>query len=421
MIQDDASGGPRNAFLLRIIAVAVIAIAISIIWSVYFREPRLRFDENYYYPLGQKIAAGTYEDGYVIRPPLYPIFLAGTFRVFGEGFMMALIAQSIVRGFVVAWVVYMGGKYVSQAAGLTAGCLLALYPELISIYMSFLTEVVYIPLFLVSFHLIDKATQSERSQDTLRAGAASGIAALARSTSFFLSIALAVWFAVRKSKSGRLSRRNLAMTVILLAVMLAVISPWTLRNAVVHKGFILIGDDSAFNLWLMTSGMRIKAAVAEWKSWGSHPERQREAYSRWFAYLGEDPAFHLKRLGVVLPRIFSPSWESPVNRLSTLWRGQELREVPALRKFFAVMHPVTFWLIMGGGLVGLLVLERNGRRRTLILIVVAYFILLHGMTLARSRFLLPLACLLSIYSGGLISVALQRPSWLARRHQPGKP
>jgi hypothetical protein len=421
MIQDDASGGPSNAFLLRIIAVAVIAIAISIIWSVYFREPRLRFDENYYYPLGQKIAAGTYEDGYVIRPPLYPIFLAGTFRVFGEGFMMALIAQSIVRGFVVAWVVYMGGKYVSQAAGLTAGCLLALYPELISIYMSFLTEVVYIPLFLVSFHLIDKATQSERSRDTLRAGVASGIAALARSTSFFLSIALAAWFAVRKSKSGRLSRRNLAMAVILLAVILAVISPWTLRNAVVHKGFILIGDDSAFNLWLITSGVRIRAAVPEWKSWGGHPERQREAYSRWLAYLREDPAFHLKRLGVVLPRVFSPSWESPVKRLSTLGRGQELREVPALRKFFAAMHPTTFWLIMGGGLVGLIVLERNGKRKTLILIVVAYFILLHGMTLARSRFLLPLACLLSIYSGWLISVALQRPSWLARRHQPGKP
>lgn len=417
MTQDDTSKQPRTTFLLRIIAVAAVATAISIIWSVHFREPGLHFDENYYYPLGQKIAAGTYEDGYVIRAPLYPIFLAGIFRVFGEGFVVALIIQSIVRGFVVAWVVYIGGKYVSQAAGLTAGCLLALYPGLISIYMSFLTEVVYIPLFLVSFHLIDKATQSERSRDTARAGAASGIAALARSTSFLLSMVLAAWFAVRKSKSGRLSRRNLGMAAILLVAMFAVISPWTVRNAVIHKGFIPIGDDSAFNLWLITSGMRIRAAVPEWESWGSHPERQREAYSRWLAYLREDPAFHLKRLGVVLPRVFRPSWESPVKRLSTLGRGQERREVPALRKLFAVMHPVTFWLIMGGGLVGLLALERNGKRRTLILIVVAYFILLHGMTLARSRFLLPLACLLSIYSGGLISVALQRLGWTRHAHR----
>jgi 4-amino-4-deoxy-L-arabinose transferase-like glycosyltransferase len=404
----------QRAFLMRVIVIAAVAASISLVWSVNFRPPGLQFDENYYYPLGEKIAAGTYEDGYVIRAPLYPVFLAGIFKAFGGGFLYALIIQSLLRGLVVAWVAYMGKRYLSEAAGLTAAGLLALYPALISIYMSFLTEVIYIPLFLVSFHLLDRASRSERKADTVKAGVASGLAALARATSFFLTFVLAAWFAVGKSSTGRLSWANIARAALLVAVMFAVISPWTARNAAVHKGFIPIADDSAFNLWLITSGMRIRAAVPEWSSWGGHAERQREAYDRWFAYLREDPTFHIRRLGVVLPRILSPSWESPVRRLSTLETGAEPREVPALARLWGVLHPVMFWLILGGGLAGLLVLEKDGKRRTLVLILVVYFLLIHGMTLARSRFMLPLACLLAIYSGGLISTGIQRLGWTRR-------
>jgi len=417
MTPEHTSKSRRNTFLLQVVAVAVLAGALSLIWAVYFRVPELRFDESYYYPLAQKIVAGTYEDGWVIRAPLYPLFLAGVFKAFGEGFLPALIVQSILRALLVAGVAYMGKKYISRAAGLAAGTVLALYPALIAAYMSFLTEVVYIPLFLLSFHFTERASRSERTSSTVKAGISCGLAALARSTSFFLTLVLAVWFAIGKSESGRLSWPNLARACVLLVVMFAVISPWTIRNAAVHGGFIVIGDDAAFNLYMITSGLRIRQAVSEWTSWGAHPERQKEAYSRWLEHLKEDPAFHVKRLGVVLPRIFSPHWESPARNLSTLEGPDGPEEIHALRKFFAVLHPVSFWLIFAGGLAGLFMLEKDHKRRTLVLIVVVYFILLHGMTLARTRFMLPLLCLLSIYSGGLITMALDRLGWTRRtRH-----
>jgi 4-amino-4-deoxy-L-arabinose transferase-like glycosyltransferase len=411
MTVEPRSHSRRNAFFLRAIVIAAVATALSLIWAVYFRSPELRFDENYYYPLAQKIAGGNYEDGYVIRGPLYPLFLAGIFKVFGEGFLPALIVQSLIRGLVVITVAYMGRKYISAAAGLVAGAMLAFYPALLAAYMSFLTEAVYVPLFLLSMYFIERTSCAERVRGAVQAGVMSGLAALARSTSFFLTIVLAIWFAVGKSKTGRMSWPNLARAAVLVLVMFAVISPWTIRNAVVHGGFIAIGDDSAFNLYLITSGERIRVAVQEWSSWGTHPERQSEAYSRWLAYLREDPGFHIKRLGVVLPRIFSPTWESPARLLSTVEGAEGPEEIPALRTFFAVLHPLAFWLVMGGGLAGLFVLEKNGKRRTLILIVVVYFILLHGMTLARARFMLPLACLLSIYSGGLVATGLERLGW----------
>ena len=409
----------RDSFVLKVAIIALAAAAISIIWSVYFRSPELRFDENYYYPLAQGIVGGAYEDGYVIRAPLYPLFLAGLFKVGGDGFTAVLIVQSIIRGLVVAGVAYMGRKYVSGAAGLVAAGLLTIYPSMISVYMSFLTEVIYIPLFLVSFYLVDRASAAERTGDAAKAGVASGLAALARSTSFFLTVVFAAWFAIMKSRGGRLSRPGFGRAVILIVAMLAVISPWTVRNAVVHKGFIPIGDDVAFNLYLITSGMRIRQASSEWQSWGTHPERQREAYARWLAYLKDDPAFHLKRLGVVLPRVFSASWASPVRQLSTLQTEDEPREIPALKAVFSALHPLILYIIMIGGLAGLLALEKDGRRRTLVLIVVVYFILLHGMTLARSRFMLPLACVMAVYSGGLIVRVLRRLGSTMRTRRSG--
>jgi 4-amino-4-deoxy-L-arabinose transferase-like glycosyltransferase len=388
--------------------IAVAAAAISILWAVHFRPPQLRFDENYYFPLAQGIVAGAYEDGYVIRAPLYPLFLAGVFKVLGQGFTAALIVQALIRGLVVAGVALMGRRYLSRSAGIAAALLLAFYPPLISLYMSFLTEVIYIPLFLLSFCFVERAARTEHAPAAAWAGLACGLAALARATSFFLTFVLAVWFVLMKPGVGGSRSRNILRAALLVAVMLAVISPWTVRNAVVHEGFIPIGDDTAFNLYLITSGMRIRQASTEWQSWGAHPERQREAYARWLSYLKEDPAFHIKRLGVVLPRIFNTSWESPVRRLSTLEGGSQPREVPALRALFGVLHPLTFWLIMAGGLVGLFALERDRTRMTLVIIALAYFILIHGMTLARARFMLPLACVLAIYSGGLVATVLRR-------------
>ena len=398
----------RYSFALAIALIAVAAAVISMIWAMHFRPPQLRFDENYYFPLAQGIVAGAYEDGYVIRAPLYPLFLAGVFKAFGQGFTAALIVQALLRGLVVAGVALMGRRYLSRSAGIAAALLLAVYPSLISLYMSFLTEVVYIPLFLLSFWFVERAARTDRPAAAAWAGLGCGLAALARATSFFLTFVLALWFALMKPLGARPRSRNIMRAALLIAVMLAVISPWTVRNAVVHEGFIPIGDDAAFNLYLITSGLRIRQASTEWQSWGGHPERQREAYARWLSYLKEDPAFHIKRLGVVLPRIFNTSWESPVRRLSTLEGGSQPHEVPALRALFGVLHPLTFWLIMAGGVVGLFALERDRTRMTLVIITLVYFILIHGMTLARSRFMLPLACVLAIYSGGLVATALRR-------------
>jgi 4-amino-4-deoxy-L-arabinose transferase-like glycosyltransferase len=406
-----------RGFVLATLVIAALGVAISILAYTYTRQPTLMFDENYYFPVAESTAGGAYQDGYIVRPPLYPFFLAGLFRLFGTGFGTALLVQSILRGAVLAGVSYLGKRYVSAFAGLAAASLLAVYPLLVWTYTRFISEILYIPLFLVSFFLLEKTVRSERMSDVAVAGVFSGLATLARSTSFFFTVIVAVWLAVRKSETGRFSRRNLAQACLLVVMLLASISPWTIRNAIVYRAFMPVDNATAFNLYLITSGKKIQEATAEWESWGDQAERQREGLRRWRDYLKTDPAFHIKRMGKIVPRLLDPWREPAANSLSTAWTGAARSQNIVLKHVLDVLVQVTFWLITAGGVIGIVMLEANAQRRTLLLITVVYFILLHGMTLARPRFLLPVNCLLAVYAGALIDWARTR-SGLTRRSLP---
>jgi 4-amino-4-deoxy-L-arabinose transferase-like glycosyltransferase len=403
-----------RGFWLQTLVIAALGTAISILAYIYTRPPVLRFDENYYFPLAEGIASGVYRDGYIIRPPLYPLLLAGIFKLVGTGFGAVLLVESILRGAVIAGVAFLGKRYVTPFAGLAGAFLLAVYPALIWTYTRFLTEILYIPLFLVSFFLLEKAVKSERSSDMAVAGIFSGLATLARSTSLLFTLVIAVWLVFRKSQSGRFSRRNFGSAALLVVMLLVTISPWTIRNAVVHKAFIPVDNAAAFNLYLITSGKKLQEVTHEWESWGSQAERQREGMRRWREYLREDPAFHIKRMGTILPRLFDTSRQPAHNALSAIQYGGGSRQSTVLKRVLAILVPVTFWLITAGGIIGIVRFEHQAHRRTLLIITVVYFILLHAMTLARLRFLLPVNALLAIYAGALIGWGLSRLGWTRR-------
>ena len=414
---DSTGRSCSRGFLASTLVLAAAGAAISILASSYTRPVSLLLDENYYYPLAEGILKGSYQDGYIIRPPLYPLFLAGIFKVFGVGFSPALVISSLVRGGLVAGIALMGRRYVSALAGLLAACLVALYPMLVFTYTRFVSEVLYVPLFVASFWFLDRAARTERVRDFLGAGAAAGIATLARSTSLFFTLAAAVWIVARKSRAGRFSRRNLASGAVLVGAMLAAISPWTVRNAVVHRALVLVDNSSAYNLWLMTSGKQVRDATEEWTSWGSQAERQKQGYARWLEYLRQDPAFHLKRMAIVIPKLFDPRGQPDVYSLSTIFKWGSARESPALRRTVKILAPVVFWVITAGGILGLALLERDRSRRNLVILTVACFILIHAATLARPRFLLPMNAVLAIWAGALIAAGLSGLG-LTRRNRP---
>jgi hypothetical protein len=401
----------RRRFWIPVLIVAACGVVLSLLAATYTRPAALQFDENYYYPLAEKLLAGRFEDGYIVRPPLYPLFLAACLRIVGGGFTGALVIASLLRGMLIVGVACMGRRFIAPAAGVAAAILCAVYPLLIWTYTRFVTEVLYIPVFLMSIYFLDRAVHTRRSQDMAAAGLLAGLAALVRSTSLLFSLAAAVWLVIRKSDSGRFSRNNLTSAAVLVVSMLVMISPWTIRNAAVHEALIPVDNAAAFNLWLITSGNSIRQAEQEWLSWGSQAERQSEGYRRWRAYLRDDPAFHIRRLGTLLPRLFNPASDPSINSLSTFMRENRVEPRPGINRALSILVPPLFWLIAGGGVLGIILLERSPSRRGLMLLAVVFFVLLHAMTLARQRFMLPINILLAIYAGGLIWRGVSRSGW----------
>jgi 4-amino-4-deoxy-L-arabinose transferase-like glycosyltransferase len=393
-------------FIIRLAIIATGAVVISLLAAYYTRHPVLPFDESYYYAQAESIANGDWQDGYIVRAPLYPLFLAGVFTLFGPGFWPALVVQSVLRGITVAGVGFLGRRYLTERAGLIAGLLVAVYPGMVLSYTRFMTEVIYIPVFLLSYHLVEMALNTSGLNAAAKAGAVSGAAALTRSVSFVFTLLIAAWLLFRMGPSAGPLKRRIALAAVLVGAMLAVLSPWVIRNTITHGGPILISNDTAFNLWLVISGEQIKEVTPEWHTWGTQAEKQAEAYRRWAAKLREDPTFHLRRIGKTLPRVFNQRWILPAGSLSRIRRNHSNRDLPALGRSLRILAPVLLFLVGIGGTIGVLVVERDTTRRNLILVTLVYFLLVHTMTLFRARFILPVQMLLAIYAAGLIDRGL---------------
>jgi hypothetical protein len=278
-------------------------------------------------------------------------------------------------------------------------------------YARFMTEVVYIPIFLLSYYLLERVLDSGRIRDAAWAGALSGAASLTRSISFLFTLITAVWLLVRKFPASKSFRGRIVLAAVLTAGLFVVLSPWAIRNTITHGAPILVSNDTAFNLWLVISGRQIKDVTPEWRTWGTQAERQAEAYRRWSAKLREDPTFHFRRLGETLPRVFDGNWIMPAGALSMIRRGYGNRDLPTLGAFLRVFAPALFFLVSVGGIIGIAVVERDATRRNLVLIALVYFVLVHAATLFRPRFLLPVQMLLAIYAAGLIDRGLSRLGW----------
>jgi hypothetical protein len=177
---------------------------------------------------------------------------------------------------------------------------------------------------------------------------------------------------------------------------------------VVHRALIPLGNESAFNLYFTVAGVSVKEATDQWNSWGTQPERQREALKRWWEYVQAHPTHHVARMVKHVPRVFDPQELGFATGLAMHYKGVACRRNLTLDSLIAVVIPATFLVVMVGGIVGTFVVKDDPARRQLFIITVLYFIVAHTATVMKARYFLPITCLLSIYAARLIVVGIGR-------------
>ncbi len=210
----------------------------------------LRHDARDYDVHARSIAEGqgfskklAYDRPTAFRPPAYPYFLGGVYRVFGvdraqapRRLRVARIAQAFVGTAVVALVGVLAAQLWGSIVALVALALAAVYVPLITVGGAVMSEPLFDLFMLASLAAAIAHRRSlHRYRYALLAGVLAGLATLTRANAMILLVPLAI--AVWDVRPWR-SRAAIGPPLVLVVAALLTIAPWTVRNAVELHAFV---------------------------------------------------------------------------------------------------------------------------------------------------------------------------------------
>jgi 4-amino-4-deoxy-L-arabinose transferase-like glycosyltransferase len=336
------------------------------------------------------------------RAPLYPGFLAVVYLVAGTGagrFFAARLAQAAL-GALLAPLTYLVARRLfpgeARAAALSAW-IVAGYPMLLLYPIGLATENLFFPLMLASFLVLLKATEVPSERHFALAGFLLALTALTRSViALFAGAAvLWAWFTLKQRRGA----------LLMALVMLAVVSPWVVRNSLLHHRPSGIESSLGYNLYLgyhpQGDGSFIFGPSLDLLSVLDDAARDRQGTTQALAFIRADP-------GRVLPLA--------LDRLG-FFMGLEKRVLmyfysnglvgylpPAVLLTIAAVILLPFVLVAPAAVAGLGTLRGKPGELLLLLLLGAYT-LPHVLILAEDRFHLALVPYLAalaarVWSGG---------------------
>jgi 4-amino-4-deoxy-L-arabinose transferase-like glycosyltransferase len=242
---------PRDGAVPVLIAAPVLVTALALLLRLGFIIATPHFSPNNdpadYDHIARSIATG---HGFsptllaapgspsALRPPGYPLLLAFVYMLGGH-WLAGRVANALLGSLLVLLVYLIASRLWGRRRAVIAGLLAAVFPPLIALTGSLLSE----PLFIVLELLVVLATL--RYQDSQRRplyaaviGLLIAAAALTRSVGLLLPVVaiVGIWVA-----PGSTRRQAVGSVAVMLAVMCAVIAPWAVRNAeAFHGAFVPI-------------------------------------------------------------------------------------------------------------------------------------------------------------------------------------
>jgi hypothetical protein len=246
-----------------IVAAAIVGLFVRLAFGLlYWVGKPMTHDEHEYLTLARNLAGGrglTYDGAadpgtgqQFGRAPGYPAFLAaigaGTAAREAGTPTRIKVAQSVLGACTVWLIAMIAWRAGGPRAGAAAAALAAVYPSLVWTTAYVLSETVYSFVALAAAFVLQVAMDRSASEAgsragapvALGAGALIGAAVLVRPAMlFFIPLAL-VWL---------LSRRRVVLAIAVIATTLAVVGPWTARNARVHGRFVLVASEGGVTFW----------------------------------------------------------------------------------------------------------------------------------------------------------------------------
>jgi hypothetical protein len=329
------------------------------------------------------------------RAPLYPSFLALVYFLFGSGstrFFAARLAQAILLGAPLAPLTYLVSKRLfpppppGERSARIAAWVIACYPMLLVYPLGLGTENPFFILLLASFLFLLQAIERPSVSRLLLSGLFLGLTALTRSV--ILPFALAAFCLLLFLHGKR--------TLLSILALILVISPWIVRNSMLHHKLTGIETSMGYNLYLgyhpSGNGSFVFGPSLDLLTILDDAQRDRVGTERAVEFIKAQPERFLplavNRLGYFF------GLEKRV--LMYFYSNDLLGTIPLPRLLAgSVILLLPFVLVTVSAALGLVFLRRRPEHMLLILLLIGY-LLPHVFILSEDRFHLALLPYLAI-------------------------
>ncbi len=422
-----------GAFLALIILGGLALRLLAVSWHALYP---LSGDEEVFFEQARTfVQGGGYHDFEFMRGPLYPLFLAVIFRLFGAEISAARIVQALLSAATVPLIYLWVQRRHGTRAGLVAAALGALYFAFVVQTTVLLTEPLFLFLFALGWVLLDRGIERPAWWTSLATGALFGLATLTRSIGLPLVVLAAIghaWGAARHRArdlpSSELAFRNSAapadkatkrlsgrarLIVAALSVLAGaalVLLPWTARNALVHHAVILVDTTGTTNLWMDNDPLlgrdRVKAELLKYPE----GERQGLAVREGIRAIAADPGRFLEKCWQEIKKFASLEYVDDFVARPAIWYppGEVWSRI--------LLGDALYLLILLAGLAGLA--GSQTRSKGLDLLWLAYVPATTTLFHVELRYRLPFVLALLPYSA--FALAHPRRVWSIQRTRPSR-
>ena len=245
----------------RLSWILLLALLVRVAFVVACPQAPVVHDAAGYDADALRLAAG--ETAAMTKGPIYPMFLAVIYGLFGHAQTVARIVQTLISTLSV-WLIYLlADRVFHRQAAEVAAMIAAVYPAFISYAGWLLTETLSVFLLVAFTFLLVRAMGRPGVWAWAAAGFVGGITALHREELLVIVVlsGLTAWW-------WRSGARRIGVFAFALGL---TIFPWTVRNYVAYHDLVLVSPGAGQQAWIST----VQVDGARWDAGAPHMDEYR--------------------------------------------------------------------------------------------------------------------------------------------------
>ncbi len=285
----------RPAYFVGLLAVVAFGVRLACI--VAFGQEPVN-DHRYAHEAALRILNNEGYGPSAYYPPGMAFWLAGVYALFGPSVRAAQLVNCLIGAGLAALTYGVGRRVGSEAVGRAAGATIAFFPSL-ALYA---TTIGYDPLLALIFLtcvwlLLRRHPEHHHWTNTVAIGLLSGLGLYLKPIGLFLpGLYLATYLAY-----GLRLQQALLRAALIGALMLAVISPWTVRNYRLFHEIIPVTTSGGVGLWIANNpdATGLSLPIPPFPADVNEYQRDRILWQKGWDYIRNDP---LRFVAIQLPK-----------------------------------------------------------------------------------------------------------------------